>query len=157
MHIIDDCNKYNLINFYFHGNSTMYWVRAPIIHDHTQANIDLITVDYKLLHHCLGHPSKDILRAAWRHIRDFPSVTILPVESDCPNYQLGKQPNHLFVMNDITQSNLLNLYTWIWSPLRLNYITDQGILLFSMITTHPKNGLNSSRLRTRHLVLLKSL
>ena len=68
----------------------MHWIRAPPVHDITSANVDIITIDYKLLHHQLRHPSKDVLRAAYKHVKDFPSVTISPVESVCPGYLLGK-------------------------------------------------------------------
>jgi len=60
----------------------------------------MIAIDYELLHCRLGHPSKDVLRAVCKHVKDFPSVTILPVEPVCPGCQLGKQPNHLFAMNE---------------------------------------------------------
>jgi len=100
IHIIDDCTKHNIISFHMHGDSTMYWVRAPPVHDITSVNINMITIDYELLHCQLGHPSKDVLRAMHKHVKDFPSVTIPPVEPVCPGCQLGKQPNHPFAAND---------------------------------------------------------
>ena len=60
----------------------------------------MIAIDYELLHRRLGHPSKDVLRATHKHMKDFPSITILPVEPVCPGCQLGKQPNHLFAANE---------------------------------------------------------
>ena len=51
IHIIDDWTKHNVISFHTHGDSTMYWVRAPPGHDITSASIDMITIDYELLHH----------------------------------------------------------------------------------------------------------
>jgi len=100
IHIIDDCTKRDIIFFYTHGDSTMYWVRAPPVHNITSVSVDMITIDYELLHHQLGHPSKDVLRAAHKHVKDFPSVTILPVEPICSGCQLGKQPNHPFAANE---------------------------------------------------------
>jgi len=100
MHIIDDCTKHDIISFHTHGDSTMYWVRAPPVDDIISASINMITVDYELLHHQLRHPSKDVLRAACKHVKDFPSVTIPLVESVCPGCQLGKQPNHPFAANE---------------------------------------------------------
>ena len=90
IHIIDDWTKHDVISFHTHGDSTMYWVRAPPGHDITSASIDMITIDYELLHHWLRHPSKDVLRAMGKHVKDFLSVTILPVEPVCPGCQLGK-------------------------------------------------------------------
>jgi len=99
MHIIDDCTKRDVISFHTHGDSTMYWIRAPPVHDIISMSIDMITIDYELLHCRLGHPSKD-LRAICKHVKDFPSVTIPPVEPVCPGCQLGKQPNHPFAANE---------------------------------------------------------
>ena len=78
----------------------MYWVRAPLVHDITSTSIDMIAIDHELLHRRLRHPSKDVLRAVHKHVKDFPSMTILPVEPLCPGCQLGKQPNHLFAVNE---------------------------------------------------------
>jgi len=39
----------------------MYWVRAPLVLDITSVNIDMITIDYKLLHCQLKHPFKNVL------------------------------------------------------------------------------------------------
>jgi len=100
IHIIDDCTKCNIISFHTHGNSTMYWIRAHLALDITSANIDMIAIDYELLHHWLRHSSKDVFRAVHEHVKDFPSMTILSVEPVCPGCQLGKQPNHPFVASD---------------------------------------------------------
>ena len=100
MHIIDDCTQCNVIIFHTHGDSTMYWVRAPPVHDIISVSINMIAINYKLLHRRLGHPSKDVLRATCKHVKDFPSVTIPSVEPVCPGCQLGKQPNHLFAANE---------------------------------------------------------
>ena len=90
MHIIDDCTKHDIISFHTHGDSTMYWVRASPVHDITNTNINMIAIDYKLLHHQLRHSSKDVLRAVHKHVKDYPSMTILPVEPICSGCQLGK-------------------------------------------------------------------
>jgi len=77
----------------------MYWVRAPPVHDVISAGIDMIAIDYELLHRRLEHPSKVVLRAAHKHVKNFPSVTIPPVEPVCSGCQLGKQPNYPFAVN----------------------------------------------------------
>ena len=59
------------------------------------------TVNYKLLHRHMGHPSKDVLRAGWKHIKDFPNVYISFNEPVCPGCQLGKQPNCPFTHNEM--------------------------------------------------------
>lgn len=159
MHIIDDCNKYNLVSFHFHGDSTMYWVRAHIIYDHTRVNIDMITMNYELLHHRLGHPFKDILRAAQKYIKNFPNITILSVELVCPSCQLGKQLNCSFSVNHICAKKPFELvhldlnFFEIESYHRSRYI----ILSSSIMTVYLKDRLNPLRLRTRHLVPQRSL
>jgi len=60
----------------------------------------MIIIDYELLHCRLGHPFKDVLRAACKHVKDFPSMTIPPVEPICPGCQLGKQSNRPFAVNE---------------------------------------------------------
>jgi len=45
IHIIDDCTKCDIISFHTHGDSIMYWVRAPPVHDIISANIDMIAID----------------------------------------------------------------------------------------------------------------
>jgi len=50
IHLIDDCTKCDVISFHTHGDSTMYWVRAPPVHDITSVSIDMIAIDYELLH-----------------------------------------------------------------------------------------------------------
>jgi len=99
-YIIDDCTKRDIISFHTHGDSTMYWVRAPPVHDITSLSIDMIAIDYELSHCRLGHPSKDVLRAVHKHVKDFPSMTILPVEPVCSGCQLGKQSNCPFAANE---------------------------------------------------------
>jgi len=99
IHITDDCTKCDVISFHTHGDSTMYWARAPPVHDITSATINMIAIDYELLHRQLTHSSKDVLRAACKHVKDFPNVTIPHVEPVCPGCQLGKQPNYSFAVN----------------------------------------------------------
>ena len=53
------------------------------------------TVDYELLYCCMEHPSKDVLRAGQKHIKEFPDV-----------YISGKQPNHPFTHNEMCAKNL---------------------------------------------------
>jgi hypothetical protein len=56
----------------------------------------MTSVDYELLHRRLGHPSRDVLRAAKKHIKDFPDVDIPSTAPICPGCEMGKQPNRTF-------------------------------------------------------------
>ena len=78
----------------------MCWVRASLVFDITSANINMIAIDYELLHCWLEHPSKNVPRAVWKQVKDFTSVSISPVEPVCPGCQVGKKPNHLFAANE---------------------------------------------------------
>ena len=61
-----------------------------------QATHSLASVDYDWLHYHMGHPSKDVLRAAQKHLKDFPDVKIPSQDLICAGYQLEKQPNQSF-------------------------------------------------------------
>ena len=54
-------------------------------------------IDYDIMHKRLGHPSKDVLRHACKHMRNFPSEVPTPKEDTiCPGCTKGKMPNHAF-------------------------------------------------------------
>jgi hypothetical protein len=88
------CAKRVVLSFHSHGADTMFWMRAPTMLP--QAMHSLASVDYDLLHRPMGHPSKDVLRAARKHLKDFPDVKIPMQDPICPGCQLGKQPNRSF-------------------------------------------------------------
>ena len=90
----DKCAKKVILFFHLHGTDTMFWIRAPTMSP--QATHSLASMDYDLLHHHMGHLSKDMLRAAQNHLKDFPDVKIPLQDPICPGYQLGKQPNQSF-------------------------------------------------------------
>jgi len=133
----------------------MYWVRAPPVHNITSVSINMIAINYKLLHCWLRHPSKDVLRAVLKHVKDFPSITIPPMESVCPGCQLGIIAS-LQWMN-LAQQNHLNSYTQIWSPLKLSHITDWGTSSSSMMIICPWAGLSPYEPKTRPYQLQKDL
>jgi len=39
------------------------------------------TEDYNLMHHCLGHPSKEVLRKALKHTRGFSGSIVFPANN----------------------------------------------------------------------------
>jgi hypothetical protein len=78
----DKCAKKIVLSFYSHGTDTMFWMHAPTMSP--QATQSLAFVDYDLLHHHMGHPSKDVLRAARKHLKDFPDVKIPMQDPICP-------------------------------------------------------------------------
>ena len=88
--IYDKCSKKDLITFHSHGENTMYWIYAPTVQSTNNATSTMSTVNYELLHRHIGHPSKDVLRAGQKHIKDFPDVYTPFNEPVCPGCQLGK-------------------------------------------------------------------
>ena len=72
----------------------MYWVCAPIVQSNNNATSAMSAVDYEFLHCCMGHPSKDVLKAGQKHIKDFLAIYIPSNEPVCPGCPLGKQPLH---------------------------------------------------------------
>ena len=54
---------------------TLFWLRAWVTPaTNLLAKSTVFTVDYELLHHCFGHPSKDVLWKAVENTSDFPTV-----------------------------------------------------------------------------------
>jgi hypothetical protein len=90
----DKCAKRVVLSFHSYGADTMFWIRAPTMLP--QATHSLASVDYELLHRRMGHPSKDVLRAARKHLKDFLDVKIPTQDPICPGCQLGRQPNRSF-------------------------------------------------------------
>ena len=104
--IYNKCSKKDLITFHSHGENTMYWVCTPTVWSTNNATSTMSTVDYELLHCHMGHPSKDVLRAGQKHIKDFPDVYISSNKPVCPGCQLGKQPNCPFTHDEICDKTI---------------------------------------------------
>jgi hypothetical protein len=70
----DKCARRIVLSFHLHSTNTMFWMCAPTMSP--QATHSQASVDYELLHCCMGHPSNDVLRAARKHLKDFLDVHI---------------------------------------------------------------------------------
>ena len=51
---------------------------------------------YDIVHHHLGHPSKNVICHACKHTWNFPDVEIPNTDSICPGCTMGKLPNRSF-------------------------------------------------------------
>jgi hypothetical protein len=51
---------------------TLYWLDALTTMVEAQFIETIYKVDYDLMHHCSGHPSKEVLRWAKDHTKGFP-------------------------------------------------------------------------------------
>ena len=138
--IYDKCSKKDLITFHSHGENTMYWVCAPIVQSTDNATSSMSTVDYELLHRHMAHPSKDVLRAGRKHIKDFPDVYIPSNEPVCPGCQLGKQPNFPFTHNGMRVTKPFELVHLDLSHSQWNHTTSSKMLSFSMMIIHQWTG-----------------
>ena len=73
-------------------------------------------VDYDLMHCCLGHPSKEVLKQAKDHTKGFPDGISIPTTSKvCPGCVQGKMPAASHPPSD-TQAT--EAFKWIHSDLK---------------------------------------
>ena len=73
----------------------LYWLDAETTFINAQVvdTPDVHKVDYDLMHHRLGHPSKEVLRHAKDHTKGFPDGITIPSTPDlCPGCAQGKMP-----------------------------------------------------------------
>jgi hypothetical protein len=112
-------------------------MRAPTISP--QATHSLASVDYELLHCRMGHPSKDVLRAARKHIQDLSDVKIPMQDPICPGCQLGKQPNRPFPHTERRATTPFELIHSDLNHLRWNRIISTNMP--SSTTLHQWHGL----------------
>jgi hypothetical protein len=104
--LFDKCAKRVVLSFHSHSADTMFWMRAPTMSP--QATHSLASVDYELLHRRMGHPSKDVLRAVRKQLKDFPDVKIPMQDPICPGCQLGKRVNRSFPHTECQAAAPLN-------------------------------------------------
>ena len=158
-----------ILSFHSYSADTMFWIHAPTISP--QATHSLASVDYDLLHCCMGHLLKDVLRAARKHLKDFPDVKIPSQDPICPGYQLGKQPNRSFPHTERRATVPFELIQYIQTlnPLRWNCITNINMPLSNMMIIslwhgsfvsdpriRPSQPLNSSSPMSEHNIMLLS-
>jgi len=55
------------------------------------------SVDYETLHRRMAHPSKDVIKKARKHLKDFPDVVIPEEDHICPGCLKGKMVNRPFL------------------------------------------------------------
>jgi transposase InsO family protein len=61
-----------------------------------RANSSIYDIDYETIHRRLGHPSKDVIQQARKHLKDFPKIEVPKKEHLCPGCALGKMSNRSF-------------------------------------------------------------
>ena len=79
-------------------NDSIYVIRACVA-DETDLHyaIDSVyNVDYDIVHKRLGHPSKDVIQKARKHLKDFPKIEVPTEDHICPGCAQGKMTNRSF-------------------------------------------------------------
>ncbi len=79
------------------SSESLYWLKAK-----KRDTTGLFTVfkeDYSLMHHCLGHLSKMVLRHARESTTGFPSINIPMSNPVCHRCVLGKMANQSFPLS----------------------------------------------------------
>jgi len=75
----------------------LFWLKAKQIFLNGAESI--FSIDYNLLHRCLGHPSKDMQKQTQQHIAGLPDVKIPYKMPICPGCALGKMSQQPFLGN----------------------------------------------------------
>ena len=88
------------------------------------------TLTYNIVHHHLGHPSKDVICHAHKHMWNFPDVEIPNTDSICPGCAMGKLPNRSFPPSEHHATHAFELVLW--------------------MTTHQWHGLHLCALKMLH-------
>ncbi len=100
MHVSGDAQSISLLNKStpiitckpLYNGSTIFVLEANLVQLDKSALV-IYKVDYELMHRCLGHPSKDILTNAPKHVKGFPKDLEVPSNSPvCSGCMQGKMP-----------------------------------------------------------------
>jgi hypothetical protein len=93
---VHDREGRDLLTFYpRHENDSIFVVWSLVGKQNCAKVSTIYAVDFEVLHRYLAHPSKDVMRQAGRHIKDFPDV-LIPKEHLCPGCAQGKMSNKSF-------------------------------------------------------------
>ena len=80
---------------------TIYWLSVKLASaDSLLAKSLICSVDYDIMHHHFGHPSKDVLQHASGTTLGFPSITFPHEECICPRCAEGKMTRSVFPASD---------------------------------------------------------
>ena len=74
--------------------STIYVPRS-LLPGKVDYNLSIHVIDFKVMHHCLTHPSLEVLRKAGKYVKGFPDINI-PSEHFCPSCAQGKMTQKAF-------------------------------------------------------------
>ena len=73
-----------------HQGDWLFWLK-PLTHSPKMLNL-VFKEDYELMHHRMGHPSKEVLRCALQNTKGFPNIKFPWSDPICPGCAQGKMP-----------------------------------------------------------------
>ena len=79
-------------------NLNLFFIRALIYKEEALAKTVqcIYTADFKVMHRCLAHPSKDMLQKARKHVKEFREISIPEGAHVCPGCAQGKMTKKTF-------------------------------------------------------------
>ena len=90
------------------ANDTIHVIQMLLGADITAQFVTISSIDFKIMHHQLAHPSKDVIIKAKKHIKDFPDMQV-PKEHLCPGCEQGKMTNKAFPPSNLRASEPFEL------------------------------------------------
>ena len=139
----------------------MYTLEALLLHTKPQLTLTN-TISYDIFHQRLGHPSKDVLWHAYKHVKNLPEIEISNEVSICPGCAMGKLPNRSFPPNQQCATCVFELiYSDLKSFSAESYHCHKYIITFvddftSIAWTTPLHSKDAALVSTRHFLKMVS-
>jgi hypothetical protein len=94
-------NEERTLTFYPRSrNDTIYVIESLLGTQEDSAFDTIHTVDFDIMHQRLSHPSSEVMRRAFKYVKDFPKVDI-PDKHICPGCAQGKMTNKSFPASNV--------------------------------------------------------
>jgi hypothetical protein len=94
-------NEERTLTFYPRSKDDTIYVIESLLGTQEDSAFDTIhTVDFDIMHQRLSHPSSEVMRRAFRYVKDFPKVEI-PDKHICPGCAQGKMTNKSFPASNV--------------------------------------------------------
>ena len=88
---------------------TIFTMKTPTIEFSAHMIANVYSLDYETLHRRLVHPSREVLRRAGKHVKDFPLVEFPKKTAICPGCEEGKMTNKPFPPSESRAEKLFEL------------------------------------------------
>ena len=84
-------------------------MKTPAVELSAHMIANVYSLDYETLHRCLAHPSREVLRRAGKHVKDFPLVKFPKKTAICPGCEEGKMTNKPFPPSESRAEKMFEL------------------------------------------------